>query len=875
MITLACLFAAACIANPTVHTAPTPSWVVKAPASGKQPNPRDVKNGYYLKLFEREINVATNEDYEHVIKDIVSAAGVQEASNISLDFNPSYEQLALHQVTIWRNGQPIDRTKTCNIKVLANEEDLQMFIYNGNYTAYVILDDIRKGDQIEYAYTIKGSNPIMPKQYYSFAFEIKEPISQLHYYMVNPASRAFTLKYFNNAPQPVVANSGSNVTYDWQLQDIPAGKYSDISPSWFYSHPYVQLSEYKSWQEVATWAHTINVPTDKLSGALSTRIAELKKSRGNDSAALFRDMVEIVQNEVRYMGVEIGAYSHKANNPDRVYGQRYGDCKDKSLLLVSMLHNAGFGAEVALVNTTRKSKIEESLPGPYAFNHAIVLAHFAGKDVWVDPTMSYLGGKGTDFYCPPYGKALILDPATTALKNIPEMPGGELSYNETYTIASESSPATLTIYTKYTGQRANNARMQFASESKAATEKNYLDYYTKVYPHIESTDTLTINDDLQANVLETIERYSIADFLEYDATKRNYQGSFYASMLKGMLPEVEKSRDFPIALSYPNDVHYTIRVESATNWDIQQVNDRIVRDGYTFEYGVATDSRALTITYNLIFHKDNIAPGEIAQYEKDRKKIVDDYLSFGFSYATGKSASPGIGSVNLWALLVFVVLLWASTYVCKRIYTQTTTRSTDYGEPKPIAGWLILPALGLVFGCVKLAYTILSTGYFLNKIWHVFDSQNLSTAYTALLWGEFAANCLILFMNVFCILLFFKKRDILPKAIIILYVASVVVIISDSILAAAMSITTEIDYANIARAMIAAAIWIPYFSTAQQVKETFVIAYPDLGYWPPRQEQPHFTTQATEKKPETAEGETTEGSNPDNHDRFLPPGTKL
>ncbi|XHR98086.1 hypothetical protein ACFJIV_16335 [Mucilaginibacter sp. UC70_90] len=41
------------------------------------------------------------------------------------------------------------------------------------------------------------------------------------------------------------------------------------------------------------------------------------------------------------MGIEIGEYSHRANNPEKVFRQRYGDCKDKSLLLVSMLKAGG------------------------------------------------------------------------------------------------------------------------------------------------------------------------------------------------------------------------------------------------------------------------------------------------------------------------------------------------------------------------------------------------------------------------------------------------------------------------------------------------------------------------------------------------------
>ena len=51
----------------------------------------------------------------------------------------------------------------------------------------------------------------------------------------------------------------------------------------------------------------------------------------------FRVAVNFVQNEIRYMGIETGKYSHKANSPEKVFKQRYGDCKDKSLLLASIL----------------------------------------------------------------------------------------------------------------------------------------------------------------------------------------------------------------------------------------------------------------------------------------------------------------------------------------------------------------------------------------------------------------------------------------------------------------------------------------------------------------------------------------------------------
>ncbi len=55
--------------------------------------------------------------------------------------------------------------KAGKFKVLQNEKDLSKFIYSGTYDAFLLLEDVRKGDRIEYAYTIKGDNPIFGRKY--------------------------------------------------------------------------------------------------------------------------------------------------------------------------------------------------------------------------------------------------------------------------------------------------------------------------------------------------------------------------------------------------------------------------------------------------------------------------------------------------------------------------------------------------------------------------------------------------------------------------------------------------------------------------------------------------------------------------------------
>ena len=44
---------------------------------------------------------------------------------------------------------------------------------------------------------------------------------------------------------------------------------------------------------------------------------------------------------MRYLGFELGTGAYAARPPDEVYARRFGDCKDKSLLLATMLRELG------------------------------------------------------------------------------------------------------------------------------------------------------------------------------------------------------------------------------------------------------------------------------------------------------------------------------------------------------------------------------------------------------------------------------------------------------------------------------------------------------------------------------------------------------
>ena len=263
---------------------------------------------------------------------------------------------------------------------------------------------------------------------------------------------------------------------------------------------------------MSDWALSINQPKTNITGEFGDEVRKLQKVSGGDKEKYFRSATKVVQNEVRYMGIEIGPYSHRANDPQKVFNQRYGDCKDKSLLLVSMLQAGGIEAHMVLVNADIKGHIADFIPGSDVFNHAVVVASVNGKQVWVDATIDDQGGEGTNIYFPDYGAGLILKAGMQSLTNIPAEDAGKTVSEEKYTVKDARSPVAFQVTTTYTAYEADDARDMLASKGMATVEKNYLDYYAKIYSKIESTDSITVKDDVAKDILTTIEHYKITDF---------------------------------------------------------------------------------------------------------------------------------------------------------------------------------------------------------------------------------------------------------------------------------------------------------------------------------------------------------------------------
>lgn len=146
--------------------APAPEWVrpVEWTATAAWARSTNSEGTRYL-LEERQEYPQRQEEFVRVLNLMENETGVQDSGSLSFYFDPSYQELILHQVQIHRGGQVLNRLDRSKIKTIQLEPALDGHMLTGQQSALLFVEDLRVGDVLEYSYTTRGYNPVLAGHY--------------------------------------------------------------------------------------------------------------------------------------------------------------------------------------------------------------------------------------------------------------------------------------------------------------------------------------------------------------------------------------------------------------------------------------------------------------------------------------------------------------------------------------------------------------------------------------------------------------------------------------------------------------------------------------------------------------------------------------
>ncbi|MCP4805230.1 MAG: DUF3857 and transglutaminase domain-containing protein [Proteobacteria bacterium] len=606
-----------------LETGPTPSWVEPPDVPVLVPPPRGVvlpHTQYLLVDDQTRLHAqggATR--FVHRSYRIVTREGLEAAGQLEIAFDPSSERLVFHDLEVHRDGAWSSRTADAHTAVIQPEQDLWQGLLTGERSLVVLVPDLTVGDVVRYSYSLEMNDPVFEGRW-TDAFQIAWDVPVLLRSVRIEADPG------RHASVRVLGADGREedglTTWRWTARGLPA-----VIPEWnvptdVVEYPHIHGSEFQTWGEVVEWA----LPLYTWSG-------ELDAPELDDATAA----LDWVQDDVRYVGIELGEGSHTPRSPDTVQRLRYGDCKDKTLLLITLLREQGVVAWPALVNSG-SAPIDTWLPSPGAFDHVIVYVEDRGGGYYVDPTSALQGGDVRDRYVPDYGYALLVRPGETELLRMSRGDDSEGTSELTwaYDVPVLGSPRMQTT-TRATGGRADNLRSWFASVSEAELAGDLLGQLQRTDLQIFPTDDITVVDDVASNVVQLDEHYRLADAWTLDEDGVEFF-PLYELSIYDLLPYAEQSRTRPLALPVGTHEVERIVLDTPPDWSFDDRSGVVSNRWFRWEVQSTARRGHLEERYELEVLSDRVETSELIAYQ-DALNEVQGWSGFTLERETRDSAS--------------------------------------------------------------------------------------------------------------------------------------------------------------------------------------------------------------------------------------------
>lgn len=611
---------------PLHRFAPAPAWVLPATVDYDAPEPTgQLVNGTWQLLLDRQVNVTATGDeyYARYVQEAVNQTGLRGMGQVDLYVDPRYQALTINAIQVVRQGKVIDAAPTARFTELPVENELDRLTYRGLYKVNIVLADLRVGDVVDFAYTVRSQEKFFPGR---FATRVQlqwgEPVHWQRVRFRYPAARPLQVRF--NRPGLTVSpvTSGGFTEFSHVSQDAKPVLDEPGRPSWYEPWAVMDVSDYPEWADVAARVSTLFKLGARSRPRLNALIAELDKGPPGPEERISQAL-QYVQDNIRYTSIAIDRGAFKPRDPEIVLESRFGDCKDKALLLSAILRRYGIDAAPALVNTYRGRALPLGLPSAWAFDHAIVRVRAAGGEYWVDPTSFRQQTPLRELLPPDFQQALVIAPDTTGLATIPRPSSSAARVDALVEFDlrnGEHQPAAMKLEFVYYGNRADLNRARFAAQSLEAWQAGITPFLERYYPGLRAHGLPELKDDPARNLLSVTAHFEI-DKVFHPAGKR-WEFAVHEEWLYSFLePLGAIARTTPLALAYPAQVRQKRTVLLPGPWSVSTSDLRIENPAFIYTASNRYEGQKVELDREFTILKDSVEVAELPRFQEDLKRV--------------------------------------------------------------------------------------------------------------------------------------------------------------------------------------------------------------------------------------------------------------
>lgn len=194
-------------------------------------------------------------------------------------------------------------------------------------------------------------------------------------------------------------SKNKSTIYKYTFKNIPSHKKEEYAPAYAYNYPHVMVlcKEYtdkgthkllNSVDDLYAWYSKLTKSVHNDESVIKPVVHKILEGKTTDEEKI-KTIFYWIQENIRYIAFENGIMAYKPEACQKVYNNKYGDCKGVANLAKVMYKIAGYDARLTWLGTN-DIPYDYSTPSLAVDNHMICTVISNDKKYFIDPTEDWI-----------------------------------------------------------------------------------------------------------------------------------------------------------------------------------------------------------------------------------------------------------------------------------------------------------------------------------------------------------------------------------------------------------------------------------------------------------------------------------------------------
>lgn len=307
---------------------------------------------------------------------------------------PHNSRSKIQEVRAWVR-YPDGQTRGIKEKDTLDTQYIDSTFYSDLRKRIIPLPDVTKGSAVFFEWVVERQEAFMMEGW-SFQSSIPVLSSQISFDLPPGVDLDWQVLNMPDDFQPQVTGRH----YVFSRSGLPALPYEEWAPD---GNDLVERVElrfhslaggtpvFDSWEAVARWYDGLTREKWSIPQEVKSLAAGICEGAEDDEEKI-RRLCNWAQSKIRYVAIAIGIGGYVPHDPAEVCQTKYGDCKDKSFVLMGLLRSQGIEAWPVICRSGSRGNIRQNFAWPAAFDHCIVAFGIPDAGIrFFDPTSETVG----------------------------------------------------------------------------------------------------------------------------------------------------------------------------------------------------------------------------------------------------------------------------------------------------------------------------------------------------------------------------------------------------------------------------------------------------------------------------------------------------